>query len=261
VQTESDALRKKYNADYYTRYNLKNMFGKPVGERPYFYNFWNRSVTSRLKEGSSVLELGCGGGYFLSRLEKKYDVYAMDISFDALQMSREKVQTAYYYQADAERLPFTDNSLDCIIGMDVVEHLLQPEMFMSEVSRVLAPGGLLIFSTPNPQSLGAIRKAKREDVADDVWENLMMVWHGWRDETHINIRRIDEWRKLAAMHGFQKERDGSDFWWDTQYFPGVVPRIVEKLLFNGTNQVITFLFGFLPWKRGENYYYIGRKAV
>ncbi|MGQ0601952.1 MAG: methyltransferase domain-containing protein [Anaerolineales bacterium] len=51
--------------------------------------------------------------------------------------------------AFAERLPFRDSSFDTVIALWVLEHLPEPERVFHEIARVLAPGGVFLFLTPN----------------------------------------------------------------------------------------------------------------
>ena len=59
-------------------------------------------------------------------------------------------------QADFnESLPLASDSLDCVVAVEVVEHLEAPLFFLREAIRVLRPGGMLIFTSPNVASLPA----------------------------------------------------------------------------------------------------------
>ncbi len=247
-----------YDQDYFARYDVKNMLGRPIGERRFFYDFWERYLGWKLRPGVTVLEVACGPGFLLQRLKKKYNAFAMDISHAALQQTRERTGHTGLFQADAQKIPLQDESLDCLVAFDLIEHLETPRQFFNMARTLLKPGGLMVIATPNPQSLGC--QVKQGRIPDDSrpWEERMQQWHGWRDDTHINITPIDEWRNQLRDAGFTIVRDGSDFWWDTPYF-NWIPLIVQKLLFNGVNRLITYGFGFMPWKRGENYYAVVRR--
>ncbi|HLU39999.1 MAG TPA: class I SAM-dependent methyltransferase [Planctomycetota bacterium] len=53
-------------------------------------------------------------------------------------------------QVDAVRLPFADGAFDCVTMFDVLEHIPDDRAAAAEVDRVLAPGGVLLVSTPTP---------------------------------------------------------------------------------------------------------------
>jgi len=160
---------------------------------------------------------------------------------------------------DAEKLSYSDNTADLLVCMDVVEHLSSPERFFAEAARVLKSDGILFFSTPNPGSLGHRIKGGKPRDFGEINDVSNHVWFGYRDHTHINIRSIVQWRDVVQEAGFVLIRDGSDFWWDTPYFKWS-PVGVQKLVFNGSHQILTRLFGFLPWSLGENYYGIWRNV-
>jgi SAM-dependent methyltransferase len=54
---------------------------------------------------------------------------------------------------DAQKLPFTDNSFDTVLCNEVLEHVAEPSRLMSEVARVLRPGGFLLLTTPQTWGL------------------------------------------------------------------------------------------------------------
>lgn len=61
-----------------------------------------------------------------------------------------------YAQIDMERpLPFDSESFDVVVSAEGIEHVFNPAQLFSELSRVLRPGGLLIITTPNIQSLAS----------------------------------------------------------------------------------------------------------
>lgn len=57
--------------------------------------------------------------------------------------------------ADCTKLPFADNSLDCVISCAVLEHVTNPEAFLSEAFRVLKPGGRILTGAPFIQGFHA----------------------------------------------------------------------------------------------------------
>src|SRR5439155_807663 len=56
-------------------------------------------------------------------------------------------------RADAESLPFRDESFDAVVATEVLEHLDEPGRMLSEARRVLRPGGQFFMTTPNAQAL------------------------------------------------------------------------------------------------------------
>ena len=57
--------------------------------------------------------------------------------------------------ADCTKLPFADNSIDCVVNSAVLEHVSNPEVFIKEAQRVLKPGGTIISGVPFMQGFHA----------------------------------------------------------------------------------------------------------
>jgi ubiquinone/menaquinone biosynthesis C-methylase UbiE len=105
----------------------------------------------KIREGTRVLELGCGTGEFTRRLaETGGSLVALDLSPDLLVRARAavKASSAHFLQSDAMELPFRDGSFDVVYGCSILHHL-DPATALREVRRVLSPGGRLVFSEPN----------------------------------------------------------------------------------------------------------------
>jgi ubiquinone/menaquinone biosynthesis C-methylase UbiE len=101
-----------------------------------------------LPEGSAVLELGCGSGKTISTTSgRSWKVIALDISAEALRLSRQAVPDARLLLADACHLPFRDGVFDAVFAFHITGHLLLEErrVIASEAARVLRIGGGLFF--------------------------------------------------------------------------------------------------------------------
>lgn len=95
-----------------------------------------------------VLDLGCGVGHSYHLLAPRTTV-GVDIDPGALEgQERETVV------ADMRDLPFADGEFPSVLSVQSLEHVADPESVLSEVVRVLQPGGVAIFITPNRLTLG-----------------------------------------------------------------------------------------------------------
>jgi len=104
-----------------------------------------------LKEGETVLEIGCSKGYLLRDLEgQACTPVGLDISLTALGYA--KSNGALIARADGETLPFASNSFGGILAIHTLEHLPSPLLAIQEAYRVLRDGGLFIGITPNKTS-------------------------------------------------------------------------------------------------------------
>ena len=217
----------KLQERYFRRYKEKNLFDLDRGERPFLYSFWMRKLKKLLPDEARVLDIGCCTGYFLRHIEKRFNVFGMDISKIAIREAKNRTRAALSV-GDAQELPFGNNSFKAIIAFDIVEHLNNCEAFFSQVHRILNDRGYLIFSTPNPESLGSRLKPRVSNSQEDANNCRKLVWFGWH-ETHINIKTIKEWRDIMDNHGFNILKDGTDTLWDIPYIKWL-PYWMQKIL-------------------------------
>jgi SAM-dependent methyltransferase len=107
---------------------------KPILRRVYNEEFFARLLAFRKPGGVSV-EVGAGPGFFKRAAR---DVISTDLIrcpwLDAI--------------ADAQKLPFRDASVSNVFGLDMLHHLAAPMTFLSDIARVLMPGGRLILIEP-----------------------------------------------------------------------------------------------------------------
>lgn len=103
--------------------------------------------TSRIHD---VLEIGCGMGTvseFLAR-EYPFDVTAVDSDPAQVRLAHDIYGSAdrlRYQMADATALPFPENRFDLVVSQNVFHHIPRWHSVVSEISRVLRPGGQLIW--------------------------------------------------------------------------------------------------------------------
>jgi 2-polyprenyl-3-methyl-5-hydroxy-6-metoxy-1,4-benzoquinol methylase len=115
---------------------------------------WARRVemlTSHIRPGMKVLELGCGTGYFTKSLALTgADVTAIDISPDLLEAARAgcKAANIRFVIENAYAMSFGADIFDTVVGSSVLHHL-DVAQALSELHRVLKPGGTLFFTEPN----------------------------------------------------------------------------------------------------------------
>lgn len=103
-----------------------------------------------------VLDLGCGNGrHVIALSDLGFMVLGLDISRTGLELTRqwlgESELDASLLQADTrDRLPLADNSLDGILSTQVIHHALLEQVLLaiSEIHRVLKPGGVAFVSVP-----------------------------------------------------------------------------------------------------------------
>ena len=233
--------------------------------RRYFYRGIARALFRHAPGAQTVAEFGCGLGMFAFHLLSQRPGLRLD-TFDVSPYAAgvAKAKLAVFANAsvdvgNAEEPALPATTYDAVMSLDVVEHLHNPERLLAAAHRVLKPSGLLIFSTPNPASFGARIKHRRAGSLTPQEVPLAQRWFADRDDTHINVRSMAAWRHACDAAGFVRVRDGTDFLWDTPYFPRVMESL-QKLVLNGGQRLLIPYFSFLPWALGENYIGVWRKV-
>jgi len=114
-----------------------------------------------------ILDLGSGTGHCIDGLFERYRksaVVALDIAHPMLLRARQRGRWLRRPQcicADAERLPFADNSFDLVFSNLMFQWCVDLDSAFSELRRVLRPGGLLLFSSFGPDTLKELRESWR----------------------------------------------------------------------------------------------------
>jgi SAM-dependent methyltransferase len=102
-----------------------------------------------------TLEVGCGTGYWLSRLRKLLPhLYGLDYWIEMLQKAGERELRGRLVRATAELLPFHDRSFDLILCINALHHFERIDDFIAEAKRSLRPGGTLAVIGMDPHHRG-----------------------------------------------------------------------------------------------------------
>lgn len=101
------------------------------------------TVAAEVPIGAAVVEIGCAGG--ITWFGRRYRMIGMDLSLEALQLAAADYELTL--QCDATLMPLADESVDAVISSCLFEHLTteQKTALLSEVFRVLKPGGKVVF--------------------------------------------------------------------------------------------------------------------
>ena len=96
-----------------------------------------------------ILDLGCGDGIFADSITAGMIHTGIDISNSAIKKTSKLNKYEHLYIANAENLPFEDNIYSTVVSNCVLEHIPNIEGVITEVWRVVKPGGKFIFTVPS----------------------------------------------------------------------------------------------------------------
>ena len=176
------------------------------GERKYGYGgynynprFWTDVVKDfknyyDLKDGSKILDVGCGKGFMLYdflKLNSSYNLCGIDISNYAIDNSKPEVKKLLKV-ASCEDLPFEDNSFDLVISINTIHNLDRDGCGKSlrEISRVSKKNAFIIVDA----------------FRNDEEKKRMFAWN----LTAKTILHVDEWKNFFNENNYQ-----GDYYWFT----------------------------------------------
>ncbi|MCP3798145.1 class I SAM-dependent methyltransferase [Allokutzneria sp. A3M-2-11 16] len=218
-----------------------------------------------------ALELGCGTGFFLLNLMQGGVIKRGSVTDLSPGMVEVAVRNAEALGldvdgrvADAETLPYDDDSFDLVIGHAVLHHIPDIPAAMKEILRVLKPGGRFVFAG-EPTKVGDFYARKLGQLTWWATTNLTKLapLNGWRrpqeelDESSraaaleavVDLHTFDpdELERTARAAGATDVRAVTEelaaalFGWPVRTFEAAVPR--EKLGFGWA------MFAYRTWQR------------
>ena len=123
---------------------------------------------ARPHAGELALDVGTGTGLYACNLANRgLHVVGCDSSEAMLQVARAKATRVVWQLAEAESLPFSEGTFDLVLSVTALEFMRDPAQALSEMFRVVSPGGRLVLGVLNAQSAWGkdyIRDARRDDT-------------------------------------------------------------------------------------------------
>lgn len=186
-----------------------------------------------------LLDVGCATGVFLDGMRRLgWAVQGVEPSAYAAGYARRRFGLEVFEGLLEEaRLP--EATFDAITMWDVLEHVHEPRPVLAELARLLRPGGLLVLSLPNPDSLEA--------------RLLGEHWLGWDLPRHLNLFRPTQLRVHLAHYGMPVERIRSF----TAGHAVMVMSLARKLRAAGYGPALPHLLSSLPVRLLSRLYYSG----
>ena len=252
-----DQVREYWDSHPLLSYELRDVGSKSFFENfdrckrhdveRFSFGFWEFPVFA----GKSVLDVGCGPGWITVMYAKGgADVTAVDLTPAAVALTSTHLEqlglSAIVREANAEELPFPDNSFDLVVSSGVLHHTPNYRRAISECLRVLRPGGkakltfyrkgvlhhpLIWPLTRTIMRLAGVKHpgANLASTSTDV-DDFIRQYDGESNPVGIGMPNR-QWVKLLEEIGF-KVID-----WENHYFPvrflpfaGRVPKSLHRLL-------------------------------
>ncbi|MBI5449195.1 class I SAM-dependent methyltransferase [Candidatus Gottesmanbacteria bacterium] len=140
------------------------------------------------KANATYLDLGCGDGVFTREMARAIGTTRISgIDIIDSEIAKAQKNGIAVKKADLDGVfPFSTNTFDVVTGTQVIEHLFEVDSFVSEVYRVLKPGGIAVISTENLSS----------------WHNIVALLVGLQPSTgpYISNRFSIGFHPLAVEH-------------------------------------------------------------
>ena len=182
-------------------------------------------------QGEKILDIGCGNARDISYMvEQGAQVIGVDISEGMVAEAKMDLEKHGYENitlesGDATQMSYADGEFDKVLCSEVIEHIPDAEKALDEMWRVLKPGGILILSTPNPNSWYGFDRYV-------VWERVLRKkWH----HPYDHWRSMKELLSLTEQKGFKTLRRAGACYvpgFLLTYFllPGFLQRLLIKLV-------------------------------
>ncbi|NLN69273.1 MAG: class I SAM-dependent methyltransferase [Chloroflexi bacterium] len=202
---------------------LDRILWRHLASLPYFRGFL-RAIEDRFIQEiaieTPVLDLGSGDGHFASvAFKKKLDV-GLDPWREPTLEARDRGAYGLLVLGEGGQIPFGDETFNTITSISVLEHIQEVAPVLSEVARVLAPGGRFVFCVPNhrfPQALSG-RKFLEKLGLTGLGASYSRMFNRIARHVHTDSPEVWETRLFEA---------GLDLLETWDYFPPQALRVLE----------------------------------
>ena len=221
-----------YNSKYFSKFRTQNFFQKVLLPRidrkePLFSYLVDKFEDQQNR--AKLLDIGCGTGLFLKYAKKYFECGGMDISKEALGRAKVNASECKLMQGSFADLDKMQKELfDVVTCFDVLEHVLEHDIKLEQVQKVLKPQGVLAISVPNADYVGL--RLKEEEAFT------------FRDPSHLHHFGTRDWKWLFRKNGFVPLRTWHGGMIDTPYFARV-PNMLQNMILKYPTQMLS-LYGW-----------------
>lgn len=171
---KKDELEEKYST------TLEHSFVNEKNRKEEMRKFpahWERyEFAKSYVHGKKVLDVACASGYGTDLLTSASGVPAVGLDID-----EGSIKWASHYFGDRSSFfkiekedawPVAANSVDVVVSFETIEHVKDPNIFLSEIYKALKPGGILVISTPLNETEERFSPANEFHVREYSWEEF-----------------------------------------------------------------------------------------
>ena len=194
-----------------------------------------------------VLDAGAGFGLVGAEIKDKYGATVVSIEF--CRYVHDIPPSLNPVQGDILNLPFADNSFDTVICLEVLEHTLDMEFAISEISRVLKNDGVLLLSVPNYLNIAGLVKLVVEKL--NIYEpDTFAPFDEWKPKVMERFTTCISVLRILKRQGFVlKHVEGVEIFDAIFPFANRIPRLFSNVTFLKTRMLIDRFSSFplLKW--------------
>ena len=178
---------------------------------------WHRWVFDHLDLPSNarLLELGCGPAKLWTenadRLPQTWEVTLSDFSEGMLEEAKQNVQNLdrsfSFRQCDAQEIPFNDATFDAVVANHMLYHVLDIPKALSEVRRVLKPGGTFYAATNGAGHLQELRDLEARFLGSDIEHSFREALGSRTFSLQNGAALLESFFPTVTLHRFESDLD------------------------------------------------------
>ncbi|HEV7643231.1 MAG TPA: class I SAM-dependent methyltransferase [Pyrinomonadaceae bacterium] len=196
------------NCFKYSRYLLDQWLDKFIPERG---------------DGLKMLDLGCGTGYHLAKYrERGFELTGVDGSEEMLEQARAINPQIEFHQGDVTDVPLPDDSFDYLVCIEVLRYLPDIGPCVSEIFRVLKPGGMALVTAAPPLQANLYPLVNKITASAQVG-NLTHLKQFFHSSGKLNREFNGAGFNDVEVHGVY----GGSMVWVERIVPSVVPPLLK----------------------------------
>ena len=167
--------------------------------------FFYLNIIKKYFKPKTVLDYGCGTGFFLKRLSKISHIQNT-FGFELSDYARnEAIKNSPLSKIVNNLDQISSDSIDLIVSLHVIEHVKDNNLIkiFNSFKRILKKNGSIVISTPSKNGLANILKKEK--------------WIAYTDATHINLKSYKDWELFFKNQKLRIKKSASDGLWDFPY--------------------------------------------